>query len=92
METESLVNFDFDSDKIVNKLIMKVLLLQILEMCHFYRSYKCVKPQSECLKDALGEIDTSNEVIEIVISKEKEFMRLSSFGLIGDTHASISYI
>ena len=44
--------------------------------------------KSECLKEALSEIDTSNDVIEIVISTEKEFIRLSSFGLIGDTHVS----
>jgi cell cycle checkpoint protein len=67
MESEDLLNFEFDHDKVVNKLIMK----------------------SDCLKEILSEIDTSNDIIEIVISKEKEFMRLSSFGLIGDTHVDI---
>ena len=38
------------------------------------------------MKDALYEIEASNDIIEIVISHEKEFFRLSSFGIIGDTH------
>ena len=47
-----------------------------------------VKIKSECLKEALNEIDSSNDLIEIVISTEKEFFRLSSFGVIGDTHVN----
>lgn len=42
--------------------------------------------KSECLKEAFYEIDVSNDIIEIVISKEKELLRFSSFGIIGDTH------
>ena len=42
--------------------------------------------KSECLKEIISEIDTSNEIIEIIISTEKQFIRISSFGLIGDTH------
>ena len=42
--------------------------------------------KSECLKEIISEIDTSNEIIEIIISTEKQFIRFSSFGLIGDTH------
>jgi len=38
------------------------------------------------LKEAFYEIDVSNDIIEIVISKEKELLRFSSFGIIGDTH------
>lgn len=67
LETESLVNFEFDFDRVVNKVIMK----------------------SECLKEALYEIEGSNDIIEIVISYEKQFFRLSSFGVIGDTHIDI---
>ena len=93
METESLVNFDFEFDKVINKIIMKVsnelrsrfcLVAKNLLFCFVLLE----NVKSECLKEALSEIDTSNDIIEIVISKEKEFIRLSSFGLIGDTHAS----
>ena len=38
------------------------------------------------MKEAFYEIDVSNDIIEIVISKEKELLRFSSFGIIGDTH------
>lgn len=41
------------------------------------------------MKEALYEIDVSNDIIEIVISKEKDLMRFSSFGIIGDTHIDI---
>lgn len=67
MEAESLVNFEFDVDKIISKVVMK----------------------SECLKEALHEIEASNDIIEIVISKEKNQFRLSSFGIIGDTHIDV---
>lgn len=44
------------------------------------------------MKEALYEIEGSNDLIEIVISAEKEFFRLSSFGVIGDTHVKIVLI
>ena len=68
LETDSFVNFEFDFDKVINKIIMK----------------------SECLKEALSEIDTGNDIIEIAISSgDKKFIRLSSFGIIGDTHVNL---
>jgi len=44
--------------------------------------------KSECLKEVLYEIDVSNDILEIVISKEKDYFRFSSFGVIGDTHVN----
>jgi cell cycle checkpoint protein len=64
LEAEEIVNFDFDFDTVVNKIIMK----------------------SECLREIISDIDVTNELIEIIICAEKEFIRFSSFGLIGDLH------
>lgn len=67
LESDSLVNFEFDFDKVTNKIIMK----------------------SECFKEALSEIEASNDIIEILIAPERDFMRISSFGIMGDTHVDI---
>jgi cell cycle checkpoint protein len=47
--------------------------------------------KAECLKEVISEIDTSNELIEIIISIEKKFLRISSYGIIGDTHVTNLY-
>jgi hypothetical protein len=61
---------------------MKVLI----DKCILTTFYNKFIFKSECLKEIISEIDTSNEIIEIIISTEKQFIRISSFGLIGDTH------
>ena len=45
--------------------------------------------QSECLKEAFSELDMSSEVLQIHMSPDKPFLRLSTFGNAGSTHVSI---
>ena len=46
--------------------------------------------QSECLKEVFADLDMSSEVLEILLSADKLFFRLSTFGNAGSTHVSIS--
>jgi len=46
--------------------------------------------QSECLKEVFADLDMSSEVLEILLSADKPFFRLSTFGNAGSTHVSIS--
>lgn len=41
--------------------------------------------QSECLKEVFSELDTSSEVLEMLISPEAPYFRLSTFGNSGST-------
>ncbi|XP_072164089.1 cell cycle checkpoint protein RAD1-like [Diadema setosum] len=43
--------------------------------------------KSDCLKDAFQELDISSEVIEILLSPDKPFFRLSTFGHAGSAHS-----
>ena len=44
--------------------------------------------QSECLKEAFSELDMTSEVLEILMSPDKPYFRLSTFGNAGSTHVS----
>lgn len=95
LETDSLINFEFDFDKVVNKVIIKVekfrFVFKFWDPNENKNSWLIFK-KSEFLKEALAEIDTSNEVIEIVISTEKQFLRISAFGLVGDIHVYFFFL
>ena len=41
--------------------------------------------QSECLKEVFTDLDTSSEVLEMLISPEAPYFRLSTFGNSGST-------
>ena len=41
------------------------------------------------MKEVLSEIEASNDIIEILIAPERDFMRISSFGIMGDTHVDV---
>lgn len=43
--------------------------------------------KSECLKEAFSELDMTSEVLEILMSPDKPFLRLSTFGNAGSTHS-----
>lgn len=43
--------------------------------------------KSECLKEVFADLDMTSEVLEILLSPEKPFFRLSTFGNAGSTHS-----
>ncbi|XP_074643105.1 cell cycle checkpoint protein RAD1-like [Tubulanus polymorphus] len=43
--------------------------------------------KSECLKEAFSELDMTSEVLEILMSPDKPYLRLSTFGNSGSTHS-----
>ncbi|XP_038059027.1 cell cycle checkpoint protein RAD1-like [Patiria miniata] len=43
--------------------------------------------KSECLKDAFQELDMTSEVLEILMSPDKPYFRLSTFGNAGSAHS-----
>ena len=43
--------------------------------------------QSECLREAFSELDLSNESLEVLMSPDAPYLRLSTFGYIGSSHA-----
>ncbi|XP_064621085.1 cell cycle checkpoint protein RAD1-like isoform X2 [Lineus longissimus] len=43
--------------------------------------------KSECLKEAFNELDMTSEVLEILMSPDKPYFRLSTFGSAGSTHS-----
>ena len=45
--------------------------------------------QSECLKEAFSELDMTSEVLEIFLSPDKPYLRLSTFGNAGSAHVSL---
>ena len=47
--------------------------------------------QSECLKEAFSELDMTSEVLQILMSPDKPYFRLSTFGNAGSTHVSESF-
>ncbi|XP_014681061.1 PREDICTED: cell cycle checkpoint protein RAD1-like [Priapulus caudatus] len=67
-DADESLDFDFCSENVVNKIIMK----------------------SECLKEAFAELDMSSDVLEILMSPDKPYFRLSTFGNAGSTHADYS--
>lgn len=44
--------------------------------------------QSECLREAFDELDMTSEVLQILMSPDNPFFRLSTFGYAGSTHVS----
>ena len=44
--------------------------------------------QSECLKEVFNELDTSSDVLQILMSPDAPFLQLSTFGNAGSTHVS----
>ncbi|NXY87705.1 RAD1 protein, partial [Alcedo cyanopectus] len=63
-EPEDLLDFDFCSTKVVNKIIL----------------------QSEGLREAFAELDMTSEVLQITMSPDKPYFRLSTFGNAGSAH------
>ena len=48
--------------------------------------------KAECLKEAINEIESSNDFMEILISVERGMIRLSTSGIAGDAHVKIKFI
>ncbi|XP_013416653.1 cell cycle checkpoint protein RAD1 [Lingula anatina] len=46
--------------------------------------------KSECLKEAFNELDMTSEVLQIVMSPDRPYFRLSTFGNAGSTHSDFS--
>ncbi|XP_065518318.1 cell cycle checkpoint protein RAD1 [Lathamus discolor] len=67
-EPEDLLDFDFCSTKVVNKIIL----------------------QSEGLRKAFAELDMTSEVMQITMSPDKPYFRLSTFGNAGSAHLDYS--
>ncbi len=44
--------------------------------------------QSECLKEAFSDLDMTSEVLQILMSPDKPYLRLSTFGNAGSIHVS----
>ncbi|XP_009316735.1 PREDICTED: cell cycle checkpoint protein RAD1 [Pygoscelis adeliae] len=63
-EPDELLDFDFCSTKVVNKIIL----------------------QSEGLREAFAELDMTSEVLQITMSPDKPYFRLSTFGNAGSAH------
>ncbi|KAL7989090.1 hypothetical protein Chor_008009 [Crotalus horridus] len=63
-EPEEILDFDFCSTNVVNKIIL----------------------QSEGLREAFSELDMTSEVMQITMSPDKPYFRLSTFGNAGSTH------
>jgi len=64
MDAEDVVDFNFSSNDVVNKIIMKSL----------------------ALKDAFQELDMTSEVIQILMSPDAPYFRISTFGNSGSAH------
>ncbi|NXO05515.1 RAD1 protein, partial [Rhinopomastus cyanomelas] len=63
-EPDELLDFDFCSTNVVNKIIL----------------------QSEGLREAFAELDMTSEVLQMTMSPEKPYFRLSTFGNAGSAH------
>ncbi|XP_034298304.1 cell cycle checkpoint protein RAD1 [Pantherophis guttatus] len=63
-EPEEILDFDFCSTNVINKIIL----------------------QSEGLREAFSELDMTSEVLQITMSPDKPYFRLSTFGDAGSTH------
>ncbi|KAF7243901.1 Cell cycle checkpoint protein RAD1 [Varanus komodoensis] len=63
-EPEELLDFDFCSTNVVNKIIL----------------------QSEGLREAFSELDMTSDVLQIIMSPDKPYFRLSTFGNAGSAH------
>ncbi|XP_021235655.1 cell cycle checkpoint protein RAD1 isoform X1 [Numida meleagris] len=63
-EPENLLDFNFCSTNVINKIIL----------------------QSEGLREAFSELDMTSEVLQITMSPDKPYFRLSTFGNAGSAH------
>ncbi|XP_052526515.1 cell cycle checkpoint protein RAD1 [Tympanuchus pallidicinctus] len=63
-EPEDLLDFNFCSTNVINKIIL----------------------QSEGLREAFSELDMTSEVLQITMSPDKPYFRLSTFGNAGNAH------
>lgn len=61
------------------------ILLRVLEL--LTKTILCIF-QSECLKEAFSELDMTSEVLQILMSPDNPYFRLSTFGHAGSTHVS----
>lgn len=68
LEPDEVLDFDFCSTNVINKIIMK----------------------SECLKEVFNELDTSSDILQILMSPDAPFLEFSTFGNSGSTHSSFS--
>ncbi|XP_010723624.1 cell cycle checkpoint protein RAD1 [Meleagris gallopavo] len=67
-EPEDLLDFNFCSTNVINKIIL----------------------QSEGLREAFSELDMTSEVLQITMSPDKPYFRLSTFGNAGNAHLDYS--
>lgn len=65
LEPDEVLDFNFCSTNVINKIIMK----------------------SECLKEAFSELDMTSDVLQIMLSPDPPYFRLSTFGNAGSTHS-----
>lgn len=65
LEPDEVLDFNFCSSNVINKVIMK----------------------SECLKEAFSELDMTSDVLQILMSPDSPYFRLSTFGNAGSTHS-----
>lgn len=65
LEPDEVLDFNFCSSNVINKVIMK----------------------SECLKEAFSELDMTSDVLQILMSPDPPYFRLSTFGNAGSTHS-----
>ncbi|XP_076473064.1 cell cycle checkpoint protein RAD1-like isoform X1 [Babylonia areolata] len=68
LEPDEVLDFDFCSTSVINKIIMK----------------------SECLKEVFSELDSSSDILQILMSPDAPFLEFSTFGNSGSTHSSFS--
>ncbi|CAG5129579.1 unnamed protein product [Candidula unifasciata] len=66
LEPDEVLDFDFCSTNVVNKIIMK----------------------SECLKEVFSELDTTSDVLQILMSPDEPYLQFSTFGNAGSSHSS----
>ncbi|OWF42256.1 cell cycle checkpoint protein RAD1-like [Mizuhopecten yessoensis] len=63
LEPDEVLDFNFSSTNVLNKMIMK----------------------SECLKEAFSELDMTSDILQILLSPDQPYFRLSTFGNAGST-------
>ncbi|XP_046562563.1 cell cycle checkpoint protein RAD1-like [Haliotis rubra] len=66
LEPDEVLDFDFCSTNVINKIIMK----------------------SECVREVFSELDMSSDVLQILMSPDKPYFQLSTFGNAGSTHSA----
>ncbi|KAL8591946.1 ssDNA endodeoxyribonuclease [Nucella lapillus] len=68
LEPDEVLDFDFCSTAVINKIIMK----------------------SECLKEVFSDLDSSSDILQILMSPDAPFLEFSTFGNAGSAHSSFS--